>query len=98
MVEEGRLRFDFTHPYGVKPEEMQKIENRLSEFIRRKDQVSVKVLPIEEAKKKGALAFFAEKYGKTVRVVSIGDYSISPNQVTCISNLPAGLRIKRRAV
>ncbi|MBF0491092.1 MAG: alanine--tRNA ligase, partial [Candidatus Omnitrophica bacterium] len=75
LVEEGRLRFDFTHPYGVKPEEAQKIEDRLNEFIRRADPVSVEVLPIEEAKKRGALAFFAEKYGQTVRIVSIGDYS-----------------------
>lgn len=75
LVEEGRLRFDFTHPSGVKSEEMQKIENRLNEFVRRADSVSIEVLPIEEARKKGALAFFAEKYGATVRVVSIGDYS-----------------------
>lgn len=75
LVEEGRLRFDFTHPYGVKPEEMQRIEGRLNEFIKNADKVTVEVLPIEEAKKRGALAFFAEKYGQTVRVVSIGDYS-----------------------
>ncbi len=75
LVEEGRLRFDFTHPKGIGPEEMKKIENRLSEFIRNADKVTTEVLPIEEAKKKGALAFFAEKYGQTVRVVSIGDYS-----------------------
>ena len=75
LVEEGRLRFDFTHPKGIKPEEMKKIENRLSEFIRRADPVVTEVLALEEAKKKGALAFFAEKYGQTVRVVSIGDYS-----------------------
>jgi len=75
LVEEGRLRFDFTHPMGIKPEEMKKIENRLEEFIRRSDQVTTEVLALEEAKKKGALAFFAEKYGQTVRVVSIGDYS-----------------------
>ncbi len=75
LVEEGRLRFDFTHPVGVRPEEMKKIENRIEEFIRRADPVTTEVLAIEEAKKKGALAFFAEKYGQTVRVVSIGDYS-----------------------
>ena len=74
-MEEGRLRFDFTHPKGIKPEEMKKIENRLDEFIRRADPVTTEVLALEEAKKKGALAFFAEKYGQTVRVVSIGDYS-----------------------
>ena len=75
LVEEGRLRFDFTHPKGINPEEMKKIENRLGEFIQRSDKVLTDVLPLEEAKKKGALAFFAEKYGQTVRVVSIGDYS-----------------------
>ena len=75
MVEEGRLRFDFTHPKGIKADEMDRIENRLNEFIRRSDPVLTEVLALEEAKKKGALAFFAEKYGQTVRVVAIGDYS-----------------------
>ena len=75
LVEEGRLRFDFTHPKGINPEEMKKIENRLNEFISKADPVTTEVLALEEAKKKGALAFFAEKYGQTVRVVSIGDYS-----------------------
>jgi len=75
LVEEGRLRFDFTHPMGIKAEEMKKIENRLDEFTHREDAVTTEVLAIEEARKKGALAFFAEKYGQTVRVVSIGDYS-----------------------
>jgi alanyl-tRNA synthetase len=75
LVDKERLRFDFTHPLGIKPEEMKKIENRLNEFINRKDPVTTEVLALEEAKKKGALAFFAEKYGQTVRVVSIGDYS-----------------------
>jgi len=75
LVEEGRLRFDFTHPKGIKPDEIQKIENRLNEFIHRADPVTTEILALEEARKKGALAFFAEKYGQTVRVVSIGDYS-----------------------
>jgi len=75
LVEEDRLRFDFTYPKGIKPEELKRIENRVGEIIRRADVVSTEVLDIEEAKKKGALAFFAEKYGQTVRVVSIGDYS-----------------------
>lgn len=75
LVDENRLRFDFTHPQGVKPEEIQKIENRVNQFIQKADKVTVEVLPIEEAKKKGALAFFAEKYGDKVRVVTMGDYS-----------------------
>ena len=75
LVDNERLRFDFTHPVGVRPEEIKKIEDRLNEFISRADKVTTEVLALEEAKKKGALAFFAEKYGQTVRVVSIGDYS-----------------------
>ena len=75
LVEADRFRFDFTHPKGLKPQEIQKIENRVNEFIRRCDPVVTEILSLEEAKKKGALAFFAEKYGETVRVLSIGDYS-----------------------
>jgi len=75
LVEEGRLRFDFVHPKAIKPEEMKKIENRVEEFICRNDTVITEVLSLEEAKQKGALAFFAEKYGDIVRVLSIGDYS-----------------------
>ena len=75
LVEADRFRFDFTHPKGLKPQEVPKIEHRVNEFIRRCDPVVTEILSLEEAKKKGALAFFAEKYGETVRVLSIGDYS-----------------------
>lgn len=74
-VDENRLRFDFTHHQGIKPEEISKLEDRLTQFIGFNDIVKKEVLPIEEAKKRGALAFFAEKYGDVVRVISIGDYS-----------------------
>jgi alanyl-tRNA synthetase len=74
-VDENRLRFDFTHHQGIKLEEIAKLENRLTQFIGFNDAVKKEVLPIEEAKKRGALAFFAEKYGDVVRVISIGDYS-----------------------
>ncbi|MDO8674887.1 MAG: alanine--tRNA ligase [Candidatus Omnitrophota bacterium] len=75
LVATDRLRFDFAHPGAVKPQEIQKIENRINRFIQNADQVMTEVLPLEEAKQKGALAFFAEKYGDVVRVISIGDYS-----------------------
>ncbi|MBI4308731.1 MAG: hypothetical protein HY591_00195 [Candidatus Omnitrophica bacterium] len=75
LVAQERLRFDFAHPCAVKPEELQKIENRINQFIGNADEVKTEILPLEEAKQKGALAFFAEKYGNMVRVVSIGDYS-----------------------
>ncbi|MBF0503736.1 MAG: alanine--tRNA ligase [Candidatus Omnitrophica bacterium] len=75
LVEDSRLRFDFTHPSSVGPQQLQKIQHKLDQFIRQNDKVATEVLTLEEAKKKGALAFFAEKYGETVRVISIGDYS-----------------------
>ncbi len=75
LVAEDRLRFDFAHPGAVKPKEIAKIEDRINRFIQNADKVTTEVLPLEEAKQKGALAFFAEKYGDVVRVISIGDYS-----------------------
>ena len=75
LVDEDRLRFDFTHSKGLSKEECEKIEDTVNSFIRRCDVVVKKVMTIEEAKQSGALAFFAEKYGETVRVVSAGEYS-----------------------
>ncbi|MBF0619160.1 MAG: alanine--tRNA ligase [Candidatus Omnitrophica bacterium] len=74
-VDAERLRFDFTHTKGVSKDEILKIEDIVNSFVRRCDLVSKKVMTIEEAKESGALAFFAEKYGDTVRVVSVGEYS-----------------------
>ena len=75
LVAEDRLRFDFTHPKAVTKDELSKIESKINEHISRRDTVVKEEMSLEEAKKKGALAFFAEKYGKTVRVISIGSYS-----------------------
>src|SRR3989338_9205920 len=75
LVAEDRLRFDFAHPKAVTKDELSKIESKINEHISRRDTVVKEEMSLEEAKKKGALAFFAEKYGKTVRVISIGNYS-----------------------
>ncbi len=75
LVAEDRLRFDFSHPKAVSKEEIKRIEDRVSENVAAAIPVQKEVLSIEEAKKKGALAFFAEKYGEKVRVVSIGNIS-----------------------
>ncbi|MBD3263832.1 MAG: alanine--tRNA ligase, partial [Candidatus Omnitrophica bacterium] len=75
MVDEDRLRFDFTHFEKLSPLEIEKIENIVNDFILRNDKVEKKVLDLETAKKEGALAFFKDKYSEKVRVVSIGDYS-----------------------
>ena len=75
-VNEDRLRFDFTHFSAMTPEELKKAEDIVNEKIAAALPVSVKNMPIEEAKKTGAQALFGEKYGDIVRVVNMGDFSI----------------------
>ncbi len=75
LVDADHLRFDFTHPKGVAREELEKIEDLVNSFIRRCDAVAMTEMTREEASQSGALAFFAEKYGDTVRVVAVGDHS-----------------------
>ncbi|OGQ57326.1 MAG: alanine--tRNA ligase [Deltaproteobacteria bacterium RIFCSPLOWO2_02_FULL_50_16] len=75
LVEPGRLRFDFSHFEPVDPEELRRIEDLSNEAIRSNHSVTKATLSYEEAMKKGALAFFEEKYGDQVRVVKMGDYS-----------------------
>ncbi|MCM8794047.1 MAG: alanine--tRNA ligase, partial [Candidatus Omnitrophica bacterium] len=75
LVEAERLRFDFTHFKAITEEQLQRIESMVNEYIRRNDKVNFEKMALKEAKEKGALAFFGEKYKDPVRVVSIGDYS-----------------------
>lgn len=75
MVNEERLRFDFTHFSALTAEELEQVESMVNEQIARDLPVSTRVMNIEDAKKEGAMALFGEKYGNEVRVVSMGDYS-----------------------
>ncbi len=75
LVAEDRLRFDFTHHKQITNDQLVKIEQYVNQLILACDTVGIENLPIKEAKKSGALAFFAEKYGNVVRVVSVGGYS-----------------------
>lgn len=75
FVAADRLRFDFTHPSSIANDQLREIEDLINVLVRSCDPVRTEFLPIDEAKKLGALAFFAEKYGKEVHVVTIGDYS-----------------------
>ncbi len=76
LVEPDKLRFDFTHFSAVSAEELEKIGEILEDFILRGAAIETLVLPIEEAKKLGATALFGEKYGETVRVVRMGEFSM----------------------
>ena len=75
-VTEKRLRFDFTHFEAMTPEQIRQVEEIVNAEILAGDEIDIRVLPLEEAKKLGATALFGEKYGDTVRVVKMGDFSI----------------------
>jgi alanyl-tRNA synthetase len=75
LVDEKRVRFDFTHFAALTDEELQKVEAMVNSVILSGTPVECREMPIEEAKKLGAMALFGEKYGKIVRVVSVGDFS-----------------------
>ncbi len=77
LVEEDKLRFDFTHFSAMTAEELAQVSAMVNEAVLEGYDVHTDVLPLEEAKKKGAIALFGEKYGDTVRVVDMGHgYSV----------------------
>ena len=77
LVEEDRLRFDFTHFSAMTAEELAKVSAMVNEAVLEGYDIHTDVLPMEEAKKRGAIALFGEKYGDTVRVVDMGEgYSV----------------------
>ena len=79
-------RFDFTHFNAVTPEELVEVEKRVNEKIFASLPVTIQNLPIEEAKKMGAMALFGEKYGKVVRVVDAGGWSVEFCGCTHVKN------------
>ncbi|HLL21676.1 MAG TPA: alanine--tRNA ligase, partial [Kofleriaceae bacterium] len=76
LVAPDRLRFDFTHFSPLTEEQKRAVEDRVNHEIRKNIDTRSEVLPIDEAKQRGAVAMFGEKYGDKVRVVSIGGESI----------------------
>ena len=76
LVEPERLRFDFTHFEGLKPEELAEVERRVNAQVRADLALQKFVTSIDDAKQRGATALFGEKYGDEVRVVQIADYSM----------------------
>jgi alanyl-tRNA synthetase len=74
-VDEKRLRFDFTHFAAMSSDEIAKVEKIVNDEINAKLDVITDIMSLDEAKKSGAMALFGEKYGDTVRVVKMGDFS-----------------------
>ncbi len=76
LVSADRMRFDFTHFSALTAEELAHVEARVNEWILSGAAVDVREMPLDEARKLGAMALFGEKYGDVVRVVKMGDISI----------------------
>ncbi|WP_350977691.1 alanine--tRNA ligase [Shewanella sp. AC34-MNA-CIBAN-0136] len=76
LVNPERLRFDFAHFEAVKPSELKAVEDLVNTQIRRNHELCTTEMGIDEAREKGAMALFGEKYDDQVRVVTMGDFSI----------------------
>lgn len=75
LVNDKYLRFDFSHAEAMKPQEIRQVEDIVNAQIRRNLPVETHIMDLEEAKAKGAMALFGEKYDARVRVLSMGDFS-----------------------
>ncbi|MBP1582977.1 MAG: alanine--tRNA ligase, partial [Victivallales bacterium] len=71
-----RLRFDFNHGEKMTPEQLTQVENIVNEQIQRKLPVVCEEVPLEEARKRGAIGLFGNKYGEIVKLYTIGDFSM----------------------
>lgn len=76
MVDPERLRFDFSHFSSMTTEELKRVEKEVNDKIFEGLTVTVREMPVDDARKLGAMALFGEKYGNVVRVVTVGDYSM----------------------
>jgi len=76
LVEAKRLRFDFSHPKPLTSQEIAAVEERVNAIVERGIEADVEEMGLEDAKKRGAMALFGEKYGEKVRVVAFGDSSV----------------------
>jgi alanyl-tRNA synthetase len=72
LVAPDRLRFDFVHPKPITPEELARVEDIANEVVLENDEVTTRLMGVDEAREAGARALFGEKYGDEVRVVSMG--------------------------
>lgn len=97
-----RLRFDFAHGEKMTPEQIKEVEDLVNEAITRDYPVSFEILPIEEARKRGSMGLFGDKYGDTVKVYSVGDPKelpvADPNSPTFSRELCGGPHVEHTGV
>ncbi len=86
LVDSAKMRFDFTHFVAMTPEEIAKVETLVNSWIFDAIQTDIREMPIDEARKLGAMALFGEKYGDVVRVVNVPQVSIEFCGGTHVSN------------
>ena len=103
LVEEGYLRFDFSHHQGLSEEEVVAIEEKVNTLIEKGGNVQTKLMTPDDAIKEGAMALFGEKYGDEVRVLTMGDgdYSVElcgGTHVTDVADVGACVIIKEGSV
>jgi alanyl-tRNA synthetase len=91
MVAPDRLRFDFSHPKAMAPEELQKVEELVNVVVRQNSDVSTRLMPTDKAIEMGAEALFGEKYGEEVRVLTMGEENEKPYSV----ELCGGTHVRR---
>ena len=95
LVNAERLRFDFSHPKAVSPEELQSIERLANQIVRQNSAVETHLMAVDEAIEAGAMALFGEKYGDEVRVVKMGFEPESGQQETYSMELCGGTHVAR---
>lgn len=94
FVNGDRLRFDFNHFSAMTPEEISQVEKIVNEKIAQALPVETKIMSLEDARKTGAMALFGEKYGESVRVVQMGDFSTELCGGTHVENTASILLFK----
>ena len=97
LVAPDRLRFDFVHPKPITPEELARVEDIANEVVLANDEVTTRVMAVDEAREAGARALFGEKYGDEVRVVSMGKTAreLGSNALGWSVELCGGTHVKR---
>ena len=95
LVEPGRFRFDFAHPKAMSSDELAHVEGIANQVVLQNDEVSTRLMSVDEAIEQGAMALFGEKYGDEVRVVSMGVQPGGGNKQTYSMELCGGTHVAR---